>query len=397
MNIRIFLLYSSLFINTVELFGKKPDFPRLPQEKNTVRILTLNTALLTVFFGTTEVNLKNNHNRASLIGKTIRAMSPQPDIVVIQEGFDGPAVRDSLYPEIKSLYPYVFFDLRDNALLGGVDSGLAMFSKYPSTKKIQKDFTCWAGVEALARKGIMGAELFVNGCPFYMFTAHFQAGVAKDWYYNVAANARKVADTVKDWFTGSESQRSCEGKDPNSLSSQDIGLMELRQAKKEIDAFVTDKSAPVVFAGDFNISRMRDYKNYEQFLKIFPGALDTFLQGSRKIKSSSWENGAVATTQTDRVDYAWLLNPSERIKGTSEIIDNFTDKMTDHLGILATIEFTCRPVDFAKIIKGGLDQTKELINAAKESSDQTFIQAGEVLKEALSNEALKEALMKNKK
>lgn len=49
-----------------------------------------------------------------------------------------------------------------------------------------------------------------------------------------------------------------QGKNPDKLSSEEIVNIELHQAKKEIDSFVKDKNAPIIFAGDFNISRLRD-------------------------------------------------------------------------------------------------------------------------------------------
>jgi endonuclease/exonuclease/phosphatase family metal-dependent hydrolase len=295
-------------------------------EKKSVTLLTLNTALLNVFFGTIDIGLKNNKKRATMIGKAIRTMLPQPGIIVLQEAFDRKALEKKLYPEIKDLYPYTFFDKRWRAYLGGVGSGLAIISKYPITRAMQKDFTCWAGVEALARKGIMGVELSIDGCPLYVINAHFQAGVDKEWYLKFAAGLRS---------------RSCEGKNPNSLTSSQIVQMELRQAKKEIYSFVTHKKAPILFTGDFNISRLRDLDDYFALLTTFPHAFDSYYNGSKKIKSSSWENGSYAKTETDRVDYVWLLNPSTKIWIESDIIENFNHKMTDHLGILAKITFPC--------------------------------------------------------
>lgn len=332
------LVCISIFIFNSQLLSESTASLGAIEQKNAVTILTLNTALLTVFFGQIDVNMKNNNSRAALMGKTIRYMSPKPDIIVFQEAFDSKALRNKLYNEIKDIYSHAFFDTRQNAYFGGgVDSGLAILSKYPIIRKFQKDFSCWAGIEALARKGIMGAEISVNGCPFYMFTAHFQAGVSKDWYIKLASNA-------KNWLAKLKlvDPRSCEGKDPDKLSSDDIVNMELHQAKKEIYSFVKDKNAPIVFAGDFNISRLRDTVNYEELLKTFPGALDTYINGSKKIKSSSWKGDKVAETETDRLDYVWLLNPSTISSAKSDIIDTFTSTMTDHLGVLGTIEFSCK-------------------------------------------------------
>lgn len=312
------------------------DVQSKPQVKE-VNILTLNTALLTVFFETINVNLKDNNKRAALIGKTIKTMSPQPDIVVFQEAFDNKALRKILYKEIKDIYPHAIFDGRTNAYFGGgVGSGLALLSKYPISRKMQKDYNCWAGIEALARKGIMGAELTIDGCPFYMFTSHLQAGVSKRPYVGWTGKAR-------DWFAklrGKE-PRICEGKKISSLNSDQIRSIELRQAKKDIDSFIVHKNAPVVFAGDFNISRTRDAEFYDELFRTFPGADDTYVHGSQKIKSSAWHDGKVADTETDRLDYVLLLNPSSNITGLSNIIQNFTYQMTDHLGTLATVKFSC--------------------------------------------------------
>lgn len=321
-------------------------------KKKSVRILTLNTALLTVFFEQINVNMKDNVTRARMIGETIREMNRQhkgPDIIVFQEAFDRNALSTALFNEIRLIYPYTFFDQRINAYVGGgVASGLALLSKYPIKMSLLEDYTCWAGVEALARKGIMGVELNIDGCPFYMFTTHLQAGVSKDWFVKLIGKSRDVFSQIK----GSK-PRSCKiGNrvvDPNSISGDEIRIAELYQAKELIDHFVKDKNAPIVLAGDFNISRTRDRDEktnklyYYELFKIFPGALDTYLNGSKQINSSSWDpDGTYKPDESDRVDYVLLLNHKSNITGKSDIINNFTHEMTDHLGIMATIEFECK-------------------------------------------------------
>lgn len=300
-------------------------------DKKTVRVLTLNTGLMSVFFGTISIGLKNNKERAKLLGETIKDMGVlQPDVIAFQEAFDRKRLLSEFYGQLKNIYPYTYFDSRLAAYLGGVDSGLAIFSKYPITKKMIKDYDCWAGVEALARKGIMGVKINVDGCPFYLFNTHLQAGVDRQWYIR-AFGLRP---------------RSCEGKSPGKLSSSEIVQIELRQAKREIEKFVETKdyfnlTAPILLVGDLNISRIRDEEDYEVLLETFPAVLDTYYNGSQKVKSSSWDKGKVADSQTDRVDYALLLNPIPGIDAQSNIIKNFTADMTDHLGVLVELSFTC--------------------------------------------------------
>ncbi len=247
------LLLIWLFTGSAYSYGAAKE---QPFNKKTIRVLTLNTGLMSVFFGSISIGLKENKKRALLLGTTIKNMGKlQPDVIAFQEAFDKRRVNSYLYKVIKDRYPYAYFDDRAGSYLGGVNSGLVIFSKYPIKRKMIKDYECWAGVEALARKGIMGVELDVDGCPFYLFNTHLQAGVDRAWYIKMFG--------VR--------PRSCEGKSPNSLSSSQIVQMELRQAKREIQKFVGTKDyftkeAPILLVGDLNISRTRDSEDYDVFL-----------------------------------------------------------------------------------------------------------------------------------
>jgi endonuclease/exonuclease/phosphatase family metal-dependent hydrolase len=322
------LLIVLIFCKPFCCFSNQDEQQEIMSAQKTVKILSLNRGLMSVFFGTISVGLKKNSNRAYLLAKTIKFMnSEQPDVIAFQEAFDQRRLQ-MLYNTIKDIYPYAFFDERLGAFLGGVDSGLVIFSKYPIVKKMIKDFDCWAGIEALARKGVMGVELSVDGCPLYLFNTHLQAGVDREWYVKMFGIR----------------PRSCEGEDPGSLTSSQIVQKELRQAAQEIKKFVGTQNyfnlnSPILFVGDFNISRLRDSQDYDAFLKTFPGALDTYYKGSQTVKSTSWQKGFVADTETDRVDYIWLLNPSSAYNVHSNIVKTFTESMTDHLGILSELSF----------------------------------------------------------
>lgn len=340
--------YSNGFFEAVksgkisDLFIKKTIAERKNLgERKTVKVLTLNIGLMSVFFGTISIGLKENKKRAFLIGQAIKNMSDEqkPDVIAFQEAFDKRRIRSYLYPQIKKDYPYSYYDERVGAYLGGVGSGLVLFSKYPLRRKTIVDYSCWAGVEALARKAIMGVELSVDGCPFYLFSTHLQAGVDKDWYIKMFG--------VR--------PRSCEGISPNELNSDEIRLVELRQAKREINKFLKTSDyktikAPILLVGDFNISKDRDWLGtddnklyiYNKMVdEIFTGVHDTYETGSKKIKSTQWHDGKVAESETYRVDYALVLNPSKDINAHSNIVDIFTEKMTDHLGTLVEVSFTC--------------------------------------------------------
>lgn len=326
------MLITVIFLNSIfSCLSNEATMQENVPNRKAVKVLTLNIGLMSVFFNTISIGLKKNSTRAFMLGGTLKDMEPkeQPDIIAFQEAFDSRRLH-YLYNMIEDMYPYSLFDDRRGAFFGGVNSGLVIFSKYPIVKKMIKDFDCWAGVEALARKGIMGAEFSIDGCPLFLFNTHLQAGIDKEWYIRMFGLR----------------SRSCEGEDPSTLTSSQIVQKELRQASQEIKKFteMQDYStfeAPILFVGDFNISRLRDRGDYKAFLTIFPEALDTFYKGLQEIKSTSWEDGEVAETETDRVDYVWLLNPSSNNAASSNIIKTFNESMTDHLAILAEVTFSC--------------------------------------------------------
>jgi endonuclease/exonuclease/phosphatase family metal-dependent hydrolase len=344
---KIFVL---LFVASV-LYGQENSFfqEEWKGSSSEFTVLSLNSALLALtayipWVGTVKLKevgkLQNNQKRANLIRDVIKRLHQQgnsPDIIVLQEAFDIPVIENFI-AKLKNIYPHSRFDSRSGrfTLVGGIqvpigtNSGLVILSKFPLKKTMLKDFECFLGEGAFARKGLLGAQLEVNGRTVYVFTTHLQAGVGSEpfkWFED--QKLLPATCTLDDKPIDKTNQR---------LTTQEVRRAELQQAKKWIDEFATDKKAAVIFAGDLNID-IRNAKAVQDIKNVFAGVEDLYnQQKSAPFTGTVWNGNQVE--QGKRIDYMLVVrNPEKLVKGDAWIVTWFGPQHSDHLGYFGRFSF----------------------------------------------------------
>jgi len=143
----------------------------LAPDSLTVSFMTWNVELLPSVF-----SLVIHHKpikRARVIPANV--LKNSPDVVVLQEAFDIPAVK-ILKRKLRSVYPYVLGPANRKALGFKINSGVLIFSKWPMRKLETIRFSDCTGDDCFARKGAMLAEMNVNGKKIQVLGTHLQAG-----------------------------------------------------------------------------------------------------------------------------------------------------------------------------------------------------------------------------
>lgn len=279
-----------------------------------MRVLSLNTALLSAFFGNIDIQ-PNVEERAPVIARTILCMDDEPDVICLQEVFDYDAIMH-IKSQLNTIYPYDYIDERIPAWFVGVDSGLAIFSKYPITQRFIYTYKYCTGDCILSKKGVMGVKVDVNGKEICVFNTHMQAGPNKSYLFK---------------FLYLFCKNQINGINVRRLSTNQVRMMQLREAKTHIELFAGD--TPSIFVGDFNID------SYDQ--TYFKDPLD-----NEEITVANMINKVFPHTETYRRDMSAsiysIYDDNKRIdhmlavqgiEGMSYIVDTFTEKMTDHRGV----------------------------------------------------------------
>ncbi len=267
---------------------------------NPLKLLTLN--LWQFPYG---IESKNNNKRAHLLTDKINLKSDQFDVLTFQELWSN-KTRKGIYDRIKNKYPFKAEDQSLGAYGVAFHSGLAIYSKFPILRKVQHVFKHYRGHENFAKKGVLGVELDVNGESVYVFTTHLQAGSGGPVF-------EKYIDRGKP-------------------STTEMSALQLKEAKEVIQKFIRNKDAPVLLAGDFNITAGNE--EYDDALKALENARDTFNPSKSKYKATSWNDPC----GKNRIDYIMAL--SEKVKGISEVVDYFGPDVTDHLGAMGSFDIS---------------------------------------------------------
>ncbi|MGE0206551.1 MAG: endonuclease/exonuclease/phosphatase family protein, partial [Candidatus Babeliales bacterium] len=271
--------------------------------------------------------LKHNKERALLLSETLKRLQREgklPGIVLMQEGFDVPVVKNDFYKAMSSVYPYHYQDERAGRVTVdargkkiklpiGTNSGLSLFSMYPLKKVQVWDYECFVGEGAFARKGLLGAEVNINGQTVYVFTTHLQAGVGAEPFKFL--NKENLLPT----------QCKLDGKliDPKTqkLTTDDVRKAELQQAAQLINQFATDKKAPVILAGDFNMNA-NDPKKIETIKSVFPQAELLYNAGkSAPHTGTVWNVTNKMLYEGNRIDHRIMLRyPGNCLSGDAWIV-----------------------------------------------------------------------------
>ena len=116
------------------------------------------------------VHSDGRSERSAAIGELLNASGY--DVVVMQEAFDFNSRKVIL--EKMTSYPYVVGPPGLKQLSVRTNSGLWAFSRHKITSVKFKEFKNRAGVDALARKGVMMVEILFNGKVVQVFNTHLQ-------------------------------------------------------------------------------------------------------------------------------------------------------------------------------------------------------------------------------
>lgn len=95
------------------------------------------------------------------------------DILVLQEVFHRKA-RKKLISELKNTYPHA--TTRGPSSFWGVSSGVLILSKFPIEKTSFQEFRKAKGSDALAKKGVMRANVRIGNELVQVYGTHLQAG-----------------------------------------------------------------------------------------------------------------------------------------------------------------------------------------------------------------------------
>ncbi len=162
--------------------------------------------------------------RFALIGKLLKEAKDKPDIVLLQEGFDG-ATDDLLSA---AGFPFMYKGPETNSILGA-SSGLYILSRYPIHAEAKRAFgsVLCSSWDCLANKGVEFVEITVPGLPrpLEIFNTHMQSGL-------------------------------------------DDGVRQ-GQSKILVDFFKAHhrEGNPVIFAGDFNFRPGLGHPSYKNFMQ----------------------------------------------------------------------------------------------------------------------------------
>lgn len=267
-----------------------------------LHVLTINIAQqpIRIFTG-----LKNRNKRAQRLVQTIKQLDPLPDIICFQELFRKKSQK-IIIEGLKNIYPYYNVDKTCGKYIIGVNSGLAIFSKYPIEEKMFHQYTKEKGVENFAKKGILGLKLKLDDDDLFVFTTHLQTGLGAEPCI-------------------------CKCFDNNKLSSDDLKKIQVQEAVNKIKEFTKNDNSPsIIFTGDFNTPSVNDLYQIESHLLNSIDLEDIFN------KQKSPLDTTVIGKPDRRIDYIWT-----NILGSNDIVTtkfgNIVGYITDHYGVIGEL------------------------------------------------------------
>lgn len=250
--------------------------------------------------------------RSKELAKNI--LDQKPDIVCIQELFRRKS-QVIVYKSLKEELPYFYIDTDCGKWAIGVNSGLAIFSKFPLLNKELKMYNVYRGVENFAKKSLMHVTAKINkDTSVEVFTTHLQTGIGAEPCI-------------------------CKIFDKNSYSSNQIKKMQVQDI---VDWSKKYSQNPILLAGDFNTRAGTElYDSVSLELEDGIQVEDVF-DSSRSPCDSS-----VVGKSNRRIDYVWtnienayyiILEPWRRqnaLETSSKV--NSTNFVTDHHAIVSYI------------------------------------------------------------
>lgn len=288
-----------------------------------IRLLTLNTEQMPFPFGK-ELRTERAQRLSDII-----LSNEDFDIICLQEVFWEPS-RQVFINNLKHKYPHYYVDNSFGKYFIGLNSGLAIFSKYPILDRISHTYKDYRGVETFAKKGVIGVKLDISGetkfdynnfktnkfgfkrssiklkrSTINVFTTHLQSGIGGQPYI----------------FTLIDKYSHLKG---SNMSSIELKESQLNELKKTVQKFCKD-GEHIIVAGDLNIEASKS-KDYGILSKIMHSLRlkDKFVFTNKSIKSS------VLGNEEKRIDYVW-----SNMAGKSIITETYgNSKTTDHRDVI---------------------------------------------------------------
>jgi endonuclease/exonuclease/phosphatase family metal-dependent hydrolase len=266
------------------------------QKDTPINILSLNLAQLPFPIG-----ISNRNKRAREFVNRLLNMENLPDVICLQELFTNSS-RNIIKNGIEHIYPYNYIDYSCGKFLIGVNSGLAIFSKYPISSQILHTYKKYRGVENFAKKGVMGICIELeNDKHCYVFTTHIQSGLG---------GSPKILDWLDKILNITD------------LGSDDLKLYQVASIINTINKLIVGK-APIFVAGDFNIEANTEL--YTEMLNI----LDSKKLYDNYDEENS-ENNSSVLDEDKIIDYIF-----SNMNGQYIILNTFGEKgiVTDHRAV----------------------------------------------------------------
>lgn len=221
-------------------------------------------------------------------------MNNPPTVLLLQELFSSEA-QGIVVENLKSHYPYIYFDRRPGAYSVGVNSGLALLSAFPLTDVRLYEYEHKRNVDIFARKGLFSTTI-LGYRSIRVYNTHLQAG----------GNMFPFS-----WL--------------NSDTADHVKAQQLEEACVQITN--ETKDIPIVlFGGDFNLTADAVLSVLQ---KHFPQARETF----------SNRNGEFTTQDRDRPDHFFVLKSPETWVFESHVKEHSDFTASDHLPLQLNI--TC--------------------------------------------------------
>ena len=110
------------------------------------------------------------------------------DVIVLQEGFDGKAVR-IMRKKLKPMYPYTMGYKNRKVISYKRAGGVLMFSKYPMREIESNKYHQCKGIDCIGNKGVMLVEVAHPAHTFQLLGTHMQAGGGRDLKISQYADA----------------------------------------------------------------------------------------------------------------------------------------------------------------------------------------------------------------
>lgn len=167
---RKYLLQIMLCLSVLFAFAGSEDVVHDTIIKHNISIVTYNVKMLP-----RGATFLHHHpvKRAKVLPNLL--IQENPDVIVLQECYDGLAVR-TLYKGLKSRYPYFMGNQNRKVVTYKRAGGVLMFSKYPMKEVECIRYKQCKGIDCAAAKGAMLVEVQHPAAKFQLLGTHMQAG-----------------------------------------------------------------------------------------------------------------------------------------------------------------------------------------------------------------------------